>query len=82
MASLLCATGTFTIDLYPDHAPKTVANFMNLIDRGFYSTQTGFYRNEPRFMLQGGGFLFDKESPFPNLPVEYRCVRHVLIPLR
>lgn len=63
--------GTFTVDLYPDHAPKTVDAFKKLVSDGFYLKDAGFYYNEPKFVLQGGGFLFDKKSPIGNLPVEY-----------
>lgn len=70
---LLCA-GTFTVDLYPEHAPQSVDAFKKLVDQGFYEKDAGFYRNEPNFVLQGGGFLAGKKSPFANLPVEYRCV--------
>ncbi|KAL7693293.1 putative cyclophilin-type peptidyl-prolyl cis-trans isomerase domain, glutaredoxin, GrxC [Plasmopara halstedii] len=63
--------GAFTIDLYPEHAPKTVAAFEKLVHSGFYLKDAGFYYNEPKYVLQGGGFLFDKKSPISNLPVEY-----------
>ncbi|KAG7393752.1 hypothetical protein PHYPSEUDO_004515 [Phytophthora pseudosyringae] len=63
--------GAFTVELYPEHAPKTVEAVKKLVDGGFYRKDAGFYYNEPKFVLQGGGFLFDKESPVGNLPVEY-----------
>ncbi|CAH0486500.1 unnamed protein product [Peronospora farinosa] len=63
--------GPFIVDLYPEHAPQTVEAFKKLVDGGFYLKDAGFYYNEPKFVLQGGGFLFDKESPIGNLPVEY-----------
>lgn len=47
--------------------------FRRLVDTGFYTTEAGFYHNEPKWLLQGGGFLYDKPSPFGRLPVEYRC---------
>lgn len=47
--------GAITIALYPDKAPKTVANFLSYVDEGFYS-QTIFHRVIPKFMIQGGGF--------------------------
>ncbi|KAF1332092.1 Glutaredoxin, partial [Globisporangium splendens] len=71
--------GTFTIDLYPEHAPKSVDTFKKLVDQGFYEKDAGFYRNEPNFVLQGGGFLAGKKSPFDNLPVEYSEERMVVI---
>lgn len=40
-------------ELYPEIAPKTVANFEKLIKEGFYDG-TIFHRVIPRFMIQGG----------------------------
>ncbi|MDX8381384.1 MAG: peptidylprolyl isomerase [Ghiorsea sp.] len=45
--------GTVTIELYPDVAPETVANFEKLIKKGFYDGLT-FHRVIPGFMAQGG----------------------------
>ncbi len=47
--------GEMTAELYPDKAPKTVANFLSLVDSGFYSG-TVFHRVIPGFMIQGGGY--------------------------
>lgn len=44
---------TITIELYPNMAPNTVANFVNLIEEGFYDGLT-FHRSVPGFVLQGG----------------------------
>ncbi len=57
------SAGKFTIELYPDAAPKTVANFMGYVKSGFYSG-TIFHRVINGFMVQGGGFDRDmKEKP-------------------
>ena len=45
--------GTIKIELYPKYAPNTVANFVNLIEKGFYDGLT-FHRLVPGFVLQGG----------------------------
>ncbi len=45
--------GTIKIELYPDKAPNTVANFIKLANRGFYSGTT-FHRTVPDFVIQGG----------------------------
>ena len=45
--------GTIKIELYPEYAPNTVANFVNLIEDGFYDGLT-FHRLVPGFVLQGG----------------------------
>ena len=41
------------IELYPEKAPKTVANFEKLVAEGFYDGLT-FHRIIPGFMIQGG----------------------------
>lgn len=45
--------GEVKIELYPDKAPNTVANFIRLANRGFYNGLT-FHRTIPDFMIQGG----------------------------
>ena len=55
--------GDILLDLYPDKAPATVANFLEYADAGFYD-QTIFHRVINNFMVQGGGFTpqFEKKS--------------------
>ena len=45
--------GTIKIELYPELAPETVANFVVLSNRGFYDGLT-FHRIVKDFMIQGG----------------------------
>ncbi len=45
--------GTIKVELYPDQAPNTVANFIALANGGFYDNLT-FHRTIPDFMIQGG----------------------------
>lgn len=45
--------GKFTIELYPEYAPKTVENFLKLVNEGFYDGLT-FHRVYAGFMAQGG----------------------------
>lgn len=45
--------GTIEIELYPEYAPNTVANFVNLIESGFYNGNN-FHRLAKGFVLQGG----------------------------
>lgn len=45
--------GTIKVELYPDIAPNTVANFIKLANNGFYNTST-FHRVVKDFMIQGG----------------------------
>jgi len=42
-----------TLELYPDLAPKTVENFVNLVNEGFYDGLI-FHRVISGFMIQGG----------------------------
>ncbi|WP_155286450.1 peptidylprolyl isomerase [Lacticaseibacillus zhaodongensis] len=45
--------GAITIALFPDQAPKTVANFLGLAKKGYYDG-TIFHRVIKDFMIQGG----------------------------
>ena len=47
--------GTMTAELYPEKAPKTVANFLALCDRNFFEGLI-FHRIIKGFMIQGGGY--------------------------
>ncbi len=47
--------GDITLELYPDRAPQTVANFLQYVNDGFYDG-TIFHRVIKDFMIQGGGF--------------------------
>ncbi|HZH43970.1 MAG TPA: peptidylprolyl isomerase [Lysobacter sp.] len=63
--------GPIRVELAPDKAPLTVANFVNLAQRGFYDGLT-FHRVIPDFMIQGGcprgtgtggpGYKFEDET--------------------
>ena len=44
---------TIVVELYPETAPITVANFQKLVGLGFYNG-TIFHRVIPGFMIQGG----------------------------
>jgi len=63
--------GVIKIELYPDAAPKTVANFLDYVKSGHYNG-TQFHRVIDGFMIQGGGFTADfKEKPTkPPIPLE------------
>ena len=45
--------GQINLELFPDKAPTTVANFVNLATRGFYD-DLFFHRVIDNFMIQGG----------------------------
>ena len=55
------------LELYPEHAPISVDNFIDLVKSGFYDGLC-FHRVIPGFMIQGGGFIYEsglkqKEAP-------------------
>ena len=45
--------GEFVIELYPEFAPETVENFIDLVENGFYDG-VSFHRVVEGFMAQGG----------------------------
>ena len=55
-AVLHTTRGDITIELYPDKAPLSVANFIAYAKSGHYNG-TIFHRVIPGFMVQGGGML-------------------------
>lgn len=46
--------GEFTVELYPDEAPESVANILAYVDAEFFDG-TIFHRIVPGFVIQGGG---------------------------
>ena len=69
-ATIETSMGTIELELYPDDAPETVANFEKLAGDGFYDGLI-FHRVIPDFMIQAGcpegtgtggpGYKFDDE---------------------
>lgn len=55
LVKLETSLGEITVELYPDKAPATVANFLQYVKDGFFDG-TIFHRVIPTFMIQGGGF--------------------------
>ncbi len=53
LAEMNNSKGDINIRLYPQHAPVTVANFINLAKHGFYDGLS-FHRVIDNFMIQGG----------------------------
>jgi peptidyl-prolyl cis-trans isomerase B (cyclophilin B) len=70
-ATLTTDRGDIVVDLFPEHAPKTVNNFVFLAREGFYDGVT-FHRVIANFMIQGGdptgtgrggpGYKFEDET--------------------
>lgn len=59
------SAGAITVELYADKAPKSVGNFLNYVQQGFYNG-TIFHRVISNFMVQGGGFTADFQKKPTN----------------
>ena len=53
LAQIETSVGKIELELYPQHAPTTVNNFIFLAQEGFYDGVT-FHRVIPNFVIQGG----------------------------
>ena len=65
--------GDIRVELYPEKAPKTVANFLDYVKSGQYSG-TIFHRVIPGFMIQGGGYTtsYAEKPTRAPIPLEAR----------
>ena len=61
--------GNMVFELYPEKAPKTVANFLDYVNAGSYDG-TIFHRVIKNFMNQGGGFTADYKKVDTRDPVQ------------
>jgi len=61
--------GDIVLQLYPDKAPKTVANFLQYVKSGHYNG-TIFHRVIDNFMIQGGGFDQNMQEKPTKAPIE------------
>jgi peptidyl-prolyl cis-trans isomerase B (cyclophilin B) len=52
-AEMNTSKGVINLELFAEHAPVTVSNFINLANRGYYDG-LNFHRVIPDFMIQGG----------------------------
>lgn len=60
--------GNIVLELYPNKAPKTVANFLEYVRDGFYNG-TIFHRVISNFMIQGGGFTVNYKRKQTRPPI-------------
>ena len=63
--------GKIKVELFPDKAPVSVANFLKYVDQKFYD-KTVFHRVMSNFMIQGGGFKSNNgvvEQLMTNKPI-------------
>ncbi|TAL95614.1 MAG: peptidyl-prolyl cis-trans isomerase [Paraburkholderia sp.] len=70
---LKTSEGDIRVELFPEKAPKTVANFLDYVKSGQYSG-TIFHRVIPGFMIQGGGYTtsFVEKPTRAPIPLESR----------
>ena len=61
--------GTIVLELNPEKAPVTVANFLQYAERGWYDG-TIFHRVMDGFMIQGGGFTPDMQQKITRGQIE------------
>ncbi|MES2531882.1 MAG: peptidylprolyl isomerase [Pseudomonadota bacterium] len=68
---LATSAGDIVVELAPDKAPKTVANFLEYVKAKHYDG-TVFHRVIDGFMIQGGGYTADlkEKSTRPPVPLE------------
>ena len=59
--------GNFRVNLYDNITPLTVRNFLEYVNNGAYSNSV-FHRSDPGFVIQGGGYRFDRELPLEEIP--------------
>ena len=71
MTTVLMTTnkGNIKVELDADKAPKTVANFLDYVNKGHF-TNTIFHRVIKDFMIQGGGFAPDMSQKPTEQTVE------------
>lgn len=65
---LTTSLGKITIELNAEKAPKSVGNFLNYVQQGFYNG-TVFHRVISNFMVQGGGFTTDFQKKPTNAAI-------------
>lgn len=66
---LVTNQGPIILELYPEKAPASVANFLSYVKDGQYAG-TIFHRVIPGFMVQGGGFTVEMEQKPTRAPIQ------------
>lgn len=69
LVMLQTSMGDIKLELYPDKAPATVANFVSYVNAGHYNG-TIFHRVIGNFMIQGGGFDKDMQQKPTQAPIK------------
>jgi peptidyl-prolyl cis-trans isomerase A (cyclophilin A) len=71
VVDLKTTQGDIKVELYPEQAPKSVANFLAYVKSGQYNG-TIFHRVIKGFMIQGGGYKtnFEEKPTRAPIPIE------------
>jgi peptidyl-prolyl cis-trans isomerase A (cyclophilin A) len=73
--------GDIMVELYPDKAPKTVANFLQYVKDKHYNG-TIFHRVIANFMVQGGGYDAQYKERATRAPVQHEGRQAMLAGLK
>ena len=69
MVEMTTSKGVITLELDAEHAPVTVANFLEYVNSGHYD-DTIFHRVIPGFVIQGGGMESGMREKTTQTPIE------------
>ena len=69
MVRFSTSLGDIDIELFPKEAPKSVENFLQYVDDGFFDGLI-FHRIVPGFVIQGGGLTPDFQQKANRAPIE------------
>jgi cyclophilin family peptidyl-prolyl cis-trans isomerase len=69
MVRFSTSLGDFDIEFFPKEAPKSVENFLQYVDDGFFDGLI-FHRIVPGFVIQGGGITPEFKQKPNRAPIE------------
>ena len=77
MVSMRTSFGDLWIELFPQEAPETVANFLQYVEDGFYDCAI-FHRVVRGFVVQGGGLTADMVEKDTRPPIRNEATNGLL----
>ena len=69
VVTIATSKGKIAVELWPEDAPGTVANFLHYVDIGFYD-DTIFHRVIDGFLIQGGGLTPELNTKIAGPPIK------------